>query len=136
MEKLIEWDEKYKTGIKEIDNQHIKLVDLINEFYWAFKQGKARDEINIFFNKAKDYTNYHLKNEENYFEKFNYELKEEHKTQHDYFRNEIKKLEVKFYNGEFTVSYEFINLLRTWLVEHIQTSDKKYINCFKTNGII
>ena len=29
----IEWSRKYNTGIEKIDNQHKKLVDLINNLY-------------------------------------------------------------------------------------------------------
>jgi len=136
MEKFIVWEKKYLIGINEIDEQHEKLIDLINEFYWTFKQGRSREDINIFFKKTKDFIKIHLELEEYYFEKFNFEFKDEHKIQHDFFRNETKKLEEKFYSGEYTVSYEFMSLLRKWFLDHIQTSDRKYIECFKANGLM
>ena len=40
---FIEWSDKLVTGVKECDEQHKKLVSLINEFYDAMKQGKGKD---------------------------------------------------------------------------------------------
>ncbi len=34
---FIEWSEKFLTGVKEADEQHKKLVEVINELYNAMK---------------------------------------------------------------------------------------------------
>ncbi|NJM14282.1 MAG: hypothetical protein HC896_01855 [Bacteroidales bacterium] len=39
---LITWNEKYSVGIKEIDNQHVNLVNIINELHDAMLKGKGK----------------------------------------------------------------------------------------------
>ena len=38
---LFVWDEKYNTGIEEIDRDHIGLVELINDLYEAMQDGSG-----------------------------------------------------------------------------------------------
>ena len=42
---FIEWDEKYSVQVKEIDEQHQKLIGLINTLHDAMRDGKGRDVI-------------------------------------------------------------------------------------------
>jgi hemerythrin-like metal-binding protein len=135
MDKLVEWNNKYNTGLTEIDSQHVKLVDLINHFYYALKQGKAKQELDDIFKQANDYTHYHFEVEEKYFEQFDYEFKDDHVAQHIYFKEEINKLQERFLKNDFKVSFELMNLLRDWLINHILKSDTMYVSCFKYNGI-
>ena len=40
MEKFISWNDKISVGIQEIDEQHKRLVALINNLYDAMVEGK------------------------------------------------------------------------------------------------
>ena len=39
---LMTWTDKYSVNIKEVDSQHVKLVDLLNGFHEAMKLGKGK----------------------------------------------------------------------------------------------
>ena len=39
---LIKWAAQYKVNIEEIDQQHVKLIDLVNKLYTALKNGGAK----------------------------------------------------------------------------------------------
>ncbi len=46
---------------------------------------------------------------------------------------------VSYYHGLMSdncqVANKILGYLKWWLVNHIQVSDKKYIDCFKKNGL-
>jgi len=41
----------------------------------------------------------------------------------------------KVIEGGCQIANEIIEYLKWWLVNHIQVTDKKYIDCFKKNGL-
>ena len=38
-------------------------------------------------------------------------------------------------NGDSHFTNEVLEYIKQWLVNHIQVTDKKYIDCFKRNGL-
>jgi len=133
---LIKWSDSYSVGYPEIDNQHIKLVNLINKLYDAFSEGKVSSVIEPILNEMIEYTDYHFKNEEKLFEKYQYPEKEEHKKIHGEFIKKAYSFLASHKNGDVLFTYDLMNFLRDWLVSHIQDSDREYTNYFKGKNII
>ena len=62
MANLFEWDDaKYSVKIKTIDNQHKKLVDLINQLFNAMVNEEAHSKLSEVLNELIQYTASHLK---------------------------------------------------------------------------
>ena len=136
MEKrLIVWDNNYSVGFELFDKQHQKLVEMINDLYAAFLSGEAHKKAPTIINKMINYTDYHFKSEEKYFDMYNFPFSEEHKEIHKSFVNKVRELKHGIENGKVTVSYDIMNFLRQWLIEHIMGEDQKYTEFFKTNQI-
>ena len=136
MEKqLIIWDNLYSVGIDLFDNQHKELIEMINKLYAAFLSGEAHKEAPQIINEMIKYTDYHFKSEEKYFEKYNYPETENHKAVHKSFVEKAVELKNGLENGKVTVSYDIMNFLRQWLIDHIMGEDKKYTDFFKKNQI-
>lgn len=132
---LINWSNDYSLDIKQIDDQHRILVDLINQLYGAFKKGTAKKQFVTIIKGLVDYTDYHFGVEEKYFKDFGYEESSGHVEQHSAFVNKIKEFQKAFDAGEVTVTYDLMSFLKDWLVNHILVSDRKYIDLFKNKGI-
>ncbi|MFA6400257.1 MAG: bacteriohemerythrin [Salinivirgaceae bacterium] len=132
---LINWSDNYSVGYAEIDEQHKKLVEMINTLYFSFTQGDADKIIEPILNEMIQYTDYHFKIEEEYFEKYNYPGKQEHKIEHQHFVEKISTFHNDYKSGSITVSYEIMDFLKDWLISHIKTSDKKYSNYFKNQNM-
>jgi len=135
---FVEWDNKYSVGIKEIDEQHKKLLDLTNRLYNACTQGKdiAENEFKDVIKEAVNYVKIHFKYEEDIFNKYNYPETKQHKLEHENFIKKILEEVKNFESGKQFVPNNFVRFLRDWTLEHIAISDKKYSLFFKSNNIV
>ena len=133
--KLITWNDKYSVGFEEIDKQHKKLVEMINELFESFTKGEVVKTADKIIGDMISYTDYHFKTEEKYFEKYDYSDKKEHILQHNDFVKQVSNFYKEFQEGNVTVSYEIMNFLRKWLLEHIEGSDDKYAKEFQNKNI-
>ena len=125
---IIQWDERFSVGIKEIDDQHKQLFKIIDTVFDGFT-GNGEDENQLLktaFDKVLDYTRYHFTTEERYFEKFHYPDAAEHKKQHALLLEETLNLKRQYTEGAPAVTFELIDFLTSWLQKHILLHDKKY----------
>ncbi len=132
---FINWNDTYSVQIEEIDNQHKKLIALINELFDSMQKGQSNKIIERILDDLVDYTVFHFKNEETYFDRFNYEDTEEHKEKHKRLVNKVLKVKSDFESGKMSVSSDLLKFLKRWLFEHILETDKKYVDCFQLNGV-
>jgi hemerythrin len=133
--KIIEWKQEYSIGVKIIDEQHQKFFSLINDLNIAISERQFENKIIPVLDALIEYTDYHFKTEEKYFDEFSYEFADEHRAQHDGFEKKIKQLVGEFKNKEIEISFDLIDYMEDWLIEHIAGEDRKYIKCFKENGL-
>jgi len=131
----MKWDPIYSVGIKEIDDQHRKLIEYINELNTAMGQGKGKEVIKKTLEKLSAYTVSHFKVEEKYFTIHGYPETAQHKTSHDNFVSKINDFKDQFENGKVTLTIQVMNFLRDWLKNHILGEDKKYSIYFEEKGI-
>ncbi len=132
---FINWSDAYSVQIEEIDNQHKKLIDLINELFDSMQKGQSNKVIGRILNDLINYTVFHFKNEEAYFDRFNYEETAEHKAKHKRLVDKVVKIKSDFESGKISVSTDLLKFLKRWLFEHILETDKKYVECFQLNGV-
>lgn len=123
---FMEWNDRLVTGVKEADDQHKKLVSLVNDLYDAMKQGKGKEITDKILDELVKYANYHFGTEETLMTKYGYPDLANHKREHENFKVKIKEFLDKKAKGEATLSIEIMNFLKEWLVKHIMGTDKKY----------
>ncbi len=58
-----------------------------------------------------------------------------HKEEHFNFSNKTMVYRNKVMGGDTKIACEILEYLKKWLVEHIQVTDRKYIDCFEENGL-
>jgi hemerythrin len=132
---FINWDETFSVRVEQFDNQHKKLVDLINELFETLSQGTAKDKISDIIGELVEYTKIHFRSEEAYFQKLGYPESTEHKAEHDDFEEEILSFQEAFETGSLTLSRDVMFFLKNWLMRHILGTDQKYSDFFNANGI-
>ncbi len=132
---LIRWNEEFSVNIMEIDKQHQKLIEMINNLHDAMKQGKAKDILGKILDEMVGYAGTHFKTEEKYFDQFKYPETEEHKKEHINFVKEVTEFKKKFEAGQQTLSIQVMNFLSNWLKKHIKDVDKRYGPFLNSKGI-
>ena len=123
---LIQWDETFSVNVVEIDAQHKKLVEMINELNEAMRVGKGNDILGRIIDALIDYAGIHFKTEENYFDQFGYPARDEHKKEHSEFTQKVAEFQSAFTAGKLCLSVEVMRFLSRWLQNHIKGSDKEY----------
>ncbi len=132
---LITWSEKYSIELNIIDQQHKKWIEFINILYKSYKTESPKKDILENVSKLLDYTDYLFGFEEKYIEDFKCGNLENHKNEHASFISTIKKHQAQFELGGLDVIYKLIIYLNNWVIKHINNEDKRYVECFKNNGL-
>jgi hemerythrin-like metal-binding protein len=123
---FIDWRPELENGIRTFDDQHKKLIALINELHEAMSLGKGRQVIGSVLEELLKYTDYHFKAEEKAFDEFGYPQSAEHKRAHAGFIQKMKDLSDAHAKGSFMVTADTLGMLVDWLKDHIMGVDKQY----------
>lgn len=135
MKDLIEWKEQYSVGVEEIDEQHQKMIGIINELFHAVEQSKEKERIPFILTELVSYAEYHFSTEEKHFEEFDFEGKEEHIKVHNSYREKIAQFLKKHKEGDGALPFEILIFLKEWWVGHITGMDRGYIENFHKHGL-
>ncbi len=132
---MIEWEEKYSVGISVIDEEHKTLIGILNKAIFVKEHNDKPEGIKDVLSEMVEYYQKHFSTEEAYMIQFNYPEFQIHKNEHLDFTNKTIVTLNKVIKGECHVTSEILEFLKQWLVNHIQGTDTKYIDCFKKNGL-
>lgn len=124
---IFPWNENFQTGLPVIDEQHRKLVELLNKLASHLTYGVEKPELNSIFDELTEYAQYHFKTEEAIWKKYllEDELLLEHANTHLSFVTEVLKLRGQ--QDDFAterVIEEVVVFLTHWLAFHILEADK------------
>jgi hemerythrin len=134
-ESMIEWDDKYSVGISIIDNEHKKLIGIINKAIALEQNSNNSEEIIEIINEMNKYALTHFADEEAYMVQFNYPDYEQHRKEHQGFCIETMAFLDSATKGDCQLACEILEHLKNWIVHHVQGTDRKYIDCFKKHGL-
>jgi hemerythrin len=124
---LMQWNDKLSVGVASIDNDHKRLVGMVNDLYDGVVAGHGKDVLGRVLDGLISYTAEHFAREERYFAQTGYPDSVAHKKEHEDLVKQVLDVQAKYKSGATsTLSLEVMNFLKSWLVKHIQGSDKKY----------
>lgn len=132
---IMSWKDSYSVGIAEIDRQHKKLIDLINQLNNAMAAGKGKKETGKILGDLIAYCASHFAVEEKLFDQHNYPDAQEHKTKHKKMVGKVLAMQKDFQAGKMTITFDVMDFLHQWLDKHILGTDKKYSHYFKSKGV-
>ncbi len=132
---IINWKNEFSVGVKEMDEQHKKLLGMINRL--IEEQHTLTDPRTIadLLTEMTDYAQVHFRAEEFLMAEYGYEQISAQEKQHQAFIDKT----ISFYSasdiGPNVLSVALLDYLGTWLVGHILQEDMKYKNFFKSKGL-
>lgn len=123
---MITWNDTFSVQVEELDNQHKRLIGLINQLHDAMIEGKGRAVLASILDELVDYTQTHFATEEVMMKKCDYPGLAEHKEAHDDLTQKVKEFQERYRKGQVSVSVELMNFLHDWVVNHVLSMDKRY----------
>jgi hemerythrin len=131
---LLTWINELSVNVKDLDSQHQKLFDLVNELHEAMRSGKGKEAVGSILNRLADYAKSHLFYEERLMQSLCYPGYSSQKLAHDALTKQVMEYITKHQGGKVT-TVEIMNFLKDWLSKHIISVDKKYASFFNSKGV-
>ena len=132
---IMSWTDTYSTGIAEVDKQHKKLIDLINDLHDAMAKGQAKNVLGKILGELVTYCANHFAMEESLFDKHGYPDAADHKEKHQKMASKVIALQREFEQGKAMMTIEVMDFLQQWLDKHILGTDKKYGPFLNSKGV-
>ena len=133
---FIEWSKDYELNVAEIDNQHKKLVEILNRFVTTLhSEDFDISKVDKILDELVEYTKYHFETEENYMIKHSYEGYSEHVSLHEQLVGELSEFLIQRGAESKYDLAEIFMFLKHWLVDHILNEDKKIVQVLSESKI-
>ncbi|MFZ2161749.1 MAG: bacteriohemerythrin [Sideroxyarcus sp.] len=124
------WDNKFNTGVDIVDEQHRKLVDLINRLGSINAHLASTEELGAILTELGNYTVYHFNTEEELMKQYQVDAAHQdvHIKAHQHFTNQVT-VAAKILMSSTDVTNQLVapllKYLTNWLVQHILGSDTR-----------
>ena len=133
--KYLQWKESYSVGIESIDNDHKKLIHLINNLQTAIDYKTDRQFEKQTLNEVIDYTKYHFAREEDLLKQNDYKDFDSHKAAHTKMIDKVDEFVAAYEKDEAGAIESLLSYLKSWLIDHINGTDQKYSEYLISKGV-
>jgi len=124
--RFLTWDDSYSVGVTVLDDDHKRLINLINQLQTAALYHTSDEYLKETFDALIDYTKFHFQREEALLEKHDFPGLEAHKLQHQAMIDEVESFVTDYQQNTDVTIAKTISYLKTWLINHINGTDKEY----------
>lgn len=125
--RFMEWSDRFSIGVAIFDDEHKKLIAIINSLHEALSNGIADADLKRISDNLVEYTLMHFRHEEMYFDDWAYPEAETHTALHARLREQVFNFrrQIQEKNSR-ELGLDMMEFLRQWLSEHILVEDRKY----------
>jgi len=134
MEEII-WKEEFSVGVTEMDEQHKKLLAMINRLIADQNVLTAPETIADLLTEMTDYAQEHFRAEEYLMSEYAYDKKDAQAEQHKAFLQKTMAFCSATDVGPNILSVALLEYLQTWLINHILKEDMQYKTFFQNKGV-
>lgn len=136
---IFPWNKHFNIGLKTVDEQHRKLVKILNRLATLTAYKSKKQNISIVLDELIDYTCYHFKEEEEIWSKYlsHNSLTHEHQKAHKNFLETVLRFKAEQHEKSVAdLADEALSFLSKWLASHILDTDRHmaYIVIALQNG--
>jgi diguanylate cyclase (GGDEF)-like protein/hemerythrin-like metal-binding protein/PAS domain S-box-containing protein len=124
---IFPWDDHFNVGISKIDQQHQRLVELLNLLAREVVCDTKSSRLNEIFNELLDYTIYHFQTEESIWAEYfsTDSMLTQHKEVHQTFIDSVMELKAEQNERSSSeIAQETLGFLVRWLASHILETDR------------
>jgi hemerythrin-like metal-binding protein len=127
---IFTWSGKYRVGIAKVDQQHKKLVALINALARQHTECADPAVLAKVLDELASYTNYHFKAEESLMRQYGVDadFQAGHQKAHAGFVQEVARASKLARENPQGISTRTLTFLSRWLIQHILGTDMRMAN--------
>ena len=125
VDKII-WSEDFSVGCEAIDEQHKKIVELINILIVHHNASVHSETIAYVIDELMLYSLHHLEYEEKLLEELQYPEFSQHKEDHSKYKGKIVDIVFKVSKDNKETPVELLEFLEEWWSNHILKEDMAY----------
>ena len=133
---LMTWNPSFSVKVKHFDDQHVKLVAMLNDLHHAKEIGKGNEVLGSILTELISYTASHFADEENLMIQYSFPDTPQHRSTHAALVNQVFDLQNRFKAGNADLTHEVLDFLKGWLIKHIQGDDRRLGVYLNTKGIV
>ena len=124
MYKLIDWTEDLHVGIRDLDDQHHILVELLNELHYAIHRRLGLEVCRDVLERLRRFADVHFTFEENYLRSGDRVQADRHREERRELMQQLDALLARIDTLQSTVSFHRLHKLKVWLLQHILAADE------------
>lgn len=138
---LLMWTDKLSVGVKALDDDHKKMIQMVNELHRAIQAVDAEGEVDaaeieIALHRLQNYTHYHFDREEPLLSETGYVNLERYKQEHQNLLDHLVEMSKRFLGStDPKQATELMQFMHDWLTHHINVTDKRYTSHLNDKGI-
>lgn len=133
--RFVEWRDEYSVGIESIDNDHKRLLNLINQLQTAAHYPTGGEFEQEAFEALVDYTKQHFNREEVLMETNGYPGFVAHKAEHVAMIKKVDAMLDEYKQHPQAAIEGAVQFLKTWLIKHINGTDQGYSQFLRDKGV-
>ena len=133
--RFVTWSRHLSVGIAEFDEDHRKLLELINRLRTMILYESGREAEKRALDELVDYTRDHFRREEELMEKYGYPGFEEHRKQHQEMAARVEQLTREYEQRGRETLQALTDYLKSRFIEHISVTDQKYRTFMREKGV-
>jgi hemerythrin len=132
----LSWNDNYSVNIREIDDQHKRLLTLVGNLHRAMLEGQGKQELGKVLDGVVAYAANHFPAEERLMKAHGYPEHEEHRTIHAKMTQKVLDIQKQYHQGQINITLETMKFLEDWVAKHIMGTDKKYCPYLNSKGVV
>lgn len=129
------WQEQYSVHIPEIDQQHQRIIYLLNQLCEAVEKDQADDLLGSFLVEVIACFGSHFSSEERMMREARYPGLDSHQEAHSAFMADLNGFYQDYKRGNAQLSLAVLTRIKDWLDEHMVSTDQLYIDHLHRHGI-
>jgi hemerythrin len=132
---VLEWSGSLSVSVRQIDEQHKKLVEAINELNSKLRAGSSQEELKKIVEEIVYLASDNMRLEEEMMQEFHFSGFKAHLLRHAGVATKLHELKALSEQAGFVLTPEIPTVLMNCLNSHIRAVDSRYSACFNCNGI-
>ncbi|MBT4033950.1 MAG: hemerythrin family protein [Candidatus Marinimicrobia bacterium] len=123
---VLVWEERFSVGIRQFDQHHKILFEMINSLIFAQEDNSDPEVIKNTLEQLRSYTIFHFIAEEAMLKHFGFEGLDEHIAEHEKLLQQVILYQERITASDGVTLDEILEFLAGWLLDHTLGLDQLY----------